>query len=88
MESLVSAQTYFDVIHVCFFELFFKVGVFLEVLDDFPEVAVIVQPSVLKHKKSTHQDLIKIYISLDLGPLFKAFLPLDPCKRLVAQNIT
>lgn len=46
----VCVQTYFDVIHVGIFELFLKVGIFLEVLNDFPEVAVVVQPSLLKRK--------------------------------------
>lgn len=50
MACLVNVQTNLDVIHVGIFELFFKVGVFLEVLNDFPEVAVIVQPSLLKQK--------------------------------------
>lgn len=44
------AETYLDVFHVGIFQLFFKMGVFLKVLNDFPEVAVVVQPSVLKHK--------------------------------------
>lgn len=50
----MSVQTYLDVIHVGIFELFFKVGVFLEVLNDFPEVAVVVQPSFLKQKTKAH----------------------------------
>lgn len=50
MGYLVSIQGYLDVFHIGIFELFFKVGVLLKVLNDFPEVAVIVQPSFLKHK--------------------------------------
>ncbi len=61
----MSVRTYFDVIHVGIFELFFKVGVFLEVLNDFPEVAVVVQSSFLKHKpKQTSVFVIRyIYIA-------------------------
>lgn len=58
-------QTDLDVIHVGIFELFFKVGVLLEKLNDFPEVAVVVQSSVLMWKKNkSHQCLLDYNVYL------------------------
>lgn len=65
IEFLVRMQTDLDVIHVGIFELFFKVGVLLEKLNDFPEVAVVVQSSVLMWKKNkSHQCLLDYNVYL------------------------
>lgn len=58
----MSAYTYLDVIHVGILELFFEVGVLLEELDDLPEVAVVVQPSVLEQKPQ----LTSLMFTLDI----------------------
>lgn len=48
---------YLDVVHTGIFELFFEVGVFLQVVDDLHEVPVVVQASVLEQKRNNMSDV-------------------------------
>lgn len=41
-----------DVIHIGILQLLSKMGIFFQELDDFPEIAVIVQPCVLRNKNT------------------------------------
>lgn len=50
--SGILARQHLDVIHVGVLQLLSEMGIFFEVLDDFPEIAVIVQPRVLRNKNT------------------------------------
>lgn len=63
-ESLTREEhnVYLYILHVCVVQLFSKMLVFFEEIDNFPEIAVIMQSSVLKKKeKKNNKHKQKIY---------------------------
>ena len=58
-----SKAGYLDVFHVCIVELFSEMLIFLKKIDDFPEIAVVVESSVLENV-TNQRSLEKIYMNI------------------------